>query len=140
MGREEARKSNAIATPKRQKSWKHRKHLEKGRFSIFMGLLSPICCVLSGSFIQRIVFHQCYSPTKVDSQLEDLSQMQNPNRSLSTSGHRSPRVGQGTDPTGVCLSRADGWNECWASLYISQPFGGFRHERSHVLCVNVACV
>lgn len=36
--------------------------------------------------------------------------MQNPNRSLSTSGHRSPRVGQGTDATGVCLSRADGWN------------------------------
>ena len=55
-------------------------------------------------------------------------------------GHRSPRVGQGTDATGVCLSRADGWNECCASLYISQPFGGFRHERSHVLCVNVACV
>ena len=61
MGREEAGKSNAIATPKRQKSWKHRKHLEKRRFSIFMGLLSPICCVWSGSFIQWIVFHQCYA-------------------------------------------------------------------------------
>ena len=165
MGREEAGKSNAIATPKRQKSWKHRKHLEKRRFSIFMGLLSPICCVWSGSFIQRIVFHQCYAgnsfhPFGQYKRSVCRSICRNKSINLTNKGWFStpgsvadaesqPFIVHQRTPQSPCGARhrcnwgmfiSRWWLECWASLYISQPFGGFRHERSHVLCLNVACV